>query len=248
LAGSGKEEQEVNASRTTATIAGALFIVATAASLISSGLTGSSLDAPDYLAQLSANGNRVVAGGVFTLIAAATSSGIAICLYPVLKKHNEGLALGAVGFRLIEGVFYIVGVGCLISLLTLSREFVNTGAQDGSHFQTLGVLLLTAHDLANYVFAVFAFCLGALMYYFVFYQSGLVPGWLSVWGLVAIVLLLSAAFVALFRGPPYSISGELVILILPLAVQEMALAVWLIVKGFNPSAVVTETTQLVATR
>jgi hypothetical protein len=232
-----KEEQEVNANRVTAIIAGTLFIIATAVSLVGSGLTGPILGAPDYLVQLSANGNRGMAGAICSLIAAAASSGIAISLYPVLRKHNEGLALGAVGFRLIEGVFYIVGVGCLISLFTLSREIVNAGGQGAPYFQTLGSLLLTGRDLAGFVFAVFAFCLGALMYYYVFYQSRLVPRWLSIWGLVAIVALLLAAFVALFAGPPFSISGGLVILALPIAVQEIVLAVWLIVKGFNPSAI-----------
>jgi hypothetical protein len=186
---------------------------------------------------MSANGNRVVAGGLLSLIAAAASSGIAIALYPVLRKYNEGLALGAVGFRLIEGVFYIVGVGCLLSLLTVSREFVSAGGQGAPYFQTLGALLLTARDLADFVFGVIAFCLGALMYYYTFYQSNLIPRWLSAWGLISIALLLSAALLALFDGPPFSISGGLIILALPIAAQEMVLAGWLIVRGFNASAI-----------
>jgi len=97
--------------------------------------------------------------------------------------------------------------------------------------------LLTTRDSAGFIFAVIAFCLGALMYYAVFYRSKLIPRWLSVWGLIAIVLLLSAVFITLFDGDPYSISGTLIWLALPIALQEMVLAVWLIVNGFNPSAI-----------
>jgi len=227
----------MNTDRKIAIIAGTLFIVATAASLLGTGFTGSILDAPDYLSRISSNGNRVMVGALFSFTAAAASSSIAISLYPLLKQYNEGLALGAVGFRLIEGVFYIVGAICLLSLFTVSQQFVNAGGQGASYFQTVGNLLLTTRDLAGFIFAVIAFCLGALMYYYVFYRSKLIPRWLSVWGLIAIVLLLSAVLLTMFDGEPFSISGNLVLLALPIALQEMVLAIWLIVKGFNSSAI-----------
>jgi hypothetical protein len=179
-------------------------------------------------------------GALFSFIAAATSASIAISLYPILKRYNESLALGAVGFRIIEGVFYIVGAICLLSLFALGQQFVSAGGQDASYFQTLGDLLLTTRDSAGFVFGVFAFCLGALMYYFVFYRSNLIPRWLSVWGIIAIVLLLSAVLSTVFDGEPFSISGNLVLLAAPIAVQEIVLAVWLIIKGFNPSVITSE--------
>ncbi len=228
----------MNTDRKIAVIAGTLFIVATAASLLGSSFTGSILDAPDYLSRISSNGNPVIVGALLSFIAAAASSAIAIALYPVLKRFNEGLALGAVGFRLIEGVFYIVGAICLVSLLTVSQEFVTSGGQSASTFQTIGHLLLTMRDVAGFVFVVIAFCLGALMYYYVFYQSKLIPRWLSVWGLIAIVMLLAAVLITVFDGEPFSISGQLIFLALPIALQEMVLAVWLIAKGFNSPAIV----------
>jgi hypothetical protein len=227
----------MNTERKIAIIAGILFIVATAASLIGNGFTGSILDAPDYLARVSANGNRIIVGALLSFLAAAASAGIAISLYPVLKKCNEGLALGAVGFRLIEGVFYMVGALCTLAVLTISQQAVNAAGQDVSTFQTIGDLLLTTSDLAGFIFGVIAFCLGGSMYYFVFYQSKLIPRWLSVWGIIALVLMLVAVFITLFDGEPYSVSGNLVFLALPIALQEMVLAVWLIAKGFKPSAI-----------
>jgi hypothetical protein len=223
----------MNSNRKIARIVGALFIIATVASLLSTGITGSIPDAPDIL-RISANGNQVIVGALFAFIAAVGSASIAIALYPILKNYNVGLALGAVGFRLIEAVFYIVGIIGLLLLLTLSQEFVKAGAPGASYFQTLGTLLLALRAWATYVFAVSAFSLGALMYYYVLYQSKLIPRWLSGWGLIGAAFSLSAALLMMFGLKPYSI--VMIVLILPIAVQEMVLAVWLIVKGFNPSA------------
>lgn len=233
----------MNTDRKTAIIVGALFIIATVAGLLGTGFTRSILDAPDYLIRISANGNQVTVGALFSFIAAAASASIAISLYPILKKYNEGLALGAVGFRLIEGVFYIVAAICRLSMLTLSKEFVKAGAPAASYFQTLGTLILAVRDWAGFGFAVLSFCLGALMYYYVFYQSKLIPGWLSGWGFIGVALLLSMVLLLMFGGGTFSISGIMILLALPIAVQEMVLAVWLIVKGFDPSAIASGSTK-----
>jgi hypothetical protein len=224
----------MNTERKIAIVAGALFIIATAASLIGSAFTGSVLGALDSLAGIPANGNPIMVGALLSFIAAATSAGIAIALYPVLKKYNEGLALGSVGFRLIEAVFYIIALMCPVVLFTLS-QVVNAEGQ--TTFQTVRPVLFIVHDLAGFVFGVFAFCIGALMYYYILYRTNLIPRWLSVWGIVAIVTLFAAALLTMFDGEPFSISGNLIYLALPIALQEMVLAVWLIVKGFNPSAI-----------
>lgn len=223
--------------RKIAILAGTLFIVATTASLAGNSFTGALLAAPDYLSRVSAQGTRIIAGALLTFVAAATSAGIAIALYPVLKKQHEALALGAVGFRVVEGVFYMVGALCLLSLLPLSHLFVSAGDQNAATFQMVGHLLLAMKDLAGFVLGVLAFCLGAGLYYFLFYQTKLLPRWLSLWGMLALVLLLVAVFLTLFDGEPYSVSGNLIFLALPIFVQEIVLAVWLIVKGFNPSVV-----------
>ena len=226
--------EKMNTSRKNAIIVGILFITATVAILLSTGFTGYILDAPDYLSKISANENKIIIGALFQFIAAATSAGIAISLYPILRKYNEGLALGSVGFRLIEGVFYIVSALGLLSLLTLSQEYVKAGSPAASYFQILGSLMLAVRNWAGFVFGATAFSLGALMYYYVFYQSKLIPRWLSGWGLIGIVLLLSMTLLIMFGEEP---SGMTLLLAVPIFLQEMVLAVWLIVKGFNPSAI-----------
>jgi len=226
----------MNSTRKIARIAGALFITATVAGILSVVFLKPILDDPDYLMKISANENRVILGALFVFILAAASAGIAISLYPILRRYNEGLALGSVGFRLIEGVFDIVGVISLLLLLTVSQEFVKAGAPASSYFQILGGLLLAGRDWVNNVAVLLAWSLGALMYYSLFYQTQLVPRWLSGWGLVGITLTIGTSMLVMFRliSPMGTIQ---VISNLPIGVQEMVLAVWLIVKGFNPSAI-----------
>ena len=228
----------MDSNRKTARIVGVLFIIGTVAGILSVVFSGSILDAPDYLIKVSANESQVIIGALFVLIMAFACTGIAIWLYPVIRKHNEALALGSVGFRLIEGVFHLVGVIGLLSLLTLSQEYVKAGAPDASYFQTSGTLLLAARDWAG-VLGSFAFILGALMYYYVFYQSKLIPRWLSVWGLIGVPFWVAEILLSMF-GFVDPFSTTVILLDLPIAVNEMVLAVWLIVKGFNPSAIASE--------
>lgn len=219
-------------SRKTARTVGVLFIIATAASIASLPFL-TSINSSNYLVDVSANENQVLVGALLALIAAIASASIAISLYPTLSQYNQALALGAVGLRLIEGVLYIVGIVGLLELLALSEQFVNAGTPSSSYFQTSGVLLLAGYHWVNYVGAVLAFCLGALMYYIVFYQTKLVPQWLSRWGLGAAILTIISSLLVMFNVIG-AFSTFQVVLNLPIAVQEMALAVWLIVKGFNP--------------
>jgi hypothetical protein len=235
----------MNTYKKTARTAGILFIIATVAALLSTPFLAP-VNASNYLAAVSAQGNQITMGALLAFIAAAASAGIAISLYPVLRKYYEGLALGAVGFRLIEAVFYIVGVIGLLLLFTLSREFVQAGAPDSPYFQTLGALLLAGYHWSGNVGSLLAFCLGALMYYYIFYQTRLVPRWLAGWGLVGAVMCMVAGLLVMFRviGP---MSTPQVVLALPIAVQEMVLAVWLIVRGFNPSVIASVSVERVET-
>jgi len=228
----------MNSSRKTARIAGVLFITATAAGILSLPFLAP-INASNYLVIVSANGSQVTIGALLLYIGAAAAAGIAISLYPILRKHDEGLALGAVGFRLIEAVFYIAGAMALLVLLTLSQEFVKAGASDSSYFQTLGLLLLAGYRVAGNVASLLAFSIGALLYYYIFYQTRLVPRWLSGWGLVGAMLsMVSGLLVMLRLIDPFSTFQ--IVLNLPIAPQEMVLAVWLIVKGFNPSVIASE--------
>jgi len=224
----------MNSYRNNARIAGILFIAAIAVPILSMPFARH-INTPDYLTNVAANANQVTIGAFIELIYAFACASIAIWLYPVLKKYNESLAIGSVAFRLIEGIFYAVAAVGLLSLLALSQEFVKAGASDVSSFQTLGTLLLATREGIGQ-FGSTAFIIGAFMYYYVFYKSRLIPRWLSVWGLVGVPFWIAAVLLNLF-GLVEPFSTPLILLNLPIAINELVLAVWLIVKGFNSSAI-----------
>ena len=226
----------MNSYRKTAIIVGILFLVCTAAALLSFPFTGSILEDQDYLTKLTLNETSVTIGALIEFIWAAACAGIAIGLYPLLKKYNGALALGSVGFRVVEGVFVLIGTLSLLSLLTLSQEFIAAGAPGASSFQTSGTLLLALRDWSLNVIGPLAFSLGALMYYVILYKSKLIPRWLSGWGVLGAVLSLAATVLASFTHD-FGMESVHTYLHIPIGVNELVLAVWLIAKGFNVSAI-----------
>ena len=123
----------MNTNKKTARIVGVLFITATVTAILGAlVLTAPILDDPDYLNNASANENRVAIGVLLELITAGAVVGTAVMLFPVFKTTNEGLALGYVGGRGIEGVIIIIGAIGALLLLTLGREYV-AGASDASY-------------------------------------------------------------------------------------------------------------------
>jgi hypothetical protein len=220
----------MNTDRNTARIVGVLFIIATAVS-ISTFLFIGFLSEPDYLVNVLANENQVLGGMFLELIWALAVLGIPVLLYPILRKHNEALALGFYSLRFIEALLTILYSLSLLSLLTLSQEFANAGAPDASYYQTAGTLLLAVRDWAFLIGPGLAFTLSALILNYQLFQSRLIPRWLSGWGFLGAALMF-VSYVAQFYG-----FESVVLLFLPIALQEMVFAVWLIIKGFDPSAI-----------
>ena len=216
----------------TARAAGTLFIAATIASLLSTGLLNPVFSGSDYLGKIAAHQDRIVAGSFFEIIAAFASAGIALSLYPVVRRHGEALALGSVGFRLLEGGLYLVGAVGTLLLLELGRD-ATAGSPIPSYLRTSGALLLTLRNQADLI-AVLAFYVGASMYYYVFYRARLIPQWLSCWGLAGTALGAVAGLLVLFRVTGY-MSATQVALNLPIGVNEIVLAIWLLVRGFDSS-------------
>lgn len=223
----------MDSNRRTALTAGILFIAATVASLLGTAIEGPVLTGTAYLTRISEHVTRVSAGGLLELIAAGTSAGIAISLYPVLKRWSGTLGLGAVVFRAMEAAMYTVGAVTMLSLVSVAQRFTQAGGKDHGWVLAIGDALLAVRQEAILA-GVFAFALGALMYYVVFYRSRLIPRWLSGWGIAAEVLMLVACLAALFSRNPIT---SYTILVLPIALQEMVMAVWLIVRGFGPAAI-----------
>ena len=219
--------------RKAAIIVGVLFIIGTAAGLLSN-IAEAIIGAPDYLTAVSANENQIIIGALLVLIMGAAIAPIPVVLFPILKKHNEALALGYVVFRALEVVTYFVAILGWLLLLTLSKEFVIAGAPDASHFQALGTLLLATGHWNSFIMTI-VFSLSVLILNYILYKSKLIPRWLSGWGLIGGILFLASGFLLLFG---YGARSTIYLLLnAPGGVYEMVYAGWLIVKGFNPSAI-----------
>ena len=226
----------MNPNRKTAIIVGVLFILATVMSIASVIFIGP-LDAPDYLVSVAANENQVLTGMLVQTIWALAVVGIPVMLCPILRKYNEALALGFFSLRLIEGVFTFLGILFQLSLLTLSKEFVQAGTMGATYYLASGTLLQAARGWAFWIGPSIAFALSALILNNALYQSKLVPRWLSGWGFIGAIVYIPAELFALFGINQFMFLAALI------ALQEMALAIWLIAKGFNFSTIPSESSK-----
>lgn len=226
----------MNTDRKTAIIVGVLYIIGTVAGILSVVLSMPILDGPDFLIRVSANENQFVIAALFVLLMGLALAMVPVMMFPILKKHNQALALGYVVFRgALETVTYIAMVITWLFLLIVGREYVAAGAPDASYFQILGSLLKEGNVSIAPILGI-VFSLGALMLYYVFYQSKLIPRWISGLGFFAIMMHLATCFLIMFNlQSPFSTIN--LVMNFPIFLQEMVMAVWLIVKGFSPTAI-----------
>jgi len=219
--------------RKTARIVGVLFIIGTVSGILSFVGMGPQ-NTPDYLVDVSANANKVKTGALLVLIMGIALAPVPVLLFPILKKYNESLALGYVVFRVLEVATYIGIVISWLLLLTLSQQYVQAGAPDASYYQTIGALIKATGEWIDPILVI-VFSISALILNYTFYQTKLIPRWLSGLGLFGATLHLAEGLLAVFGYPDITVLG--IPVYLPIGIQEMVYAVWLIVKGFNPSAI-----------
>jgi hypothetical protein len=215
-----------------ARILGLLYIIGSVAGILSRVLTAPVLSAQDLLTTVAASGSRIPAAALMVLLMGAALALVPVVGFPILRRHDEVLALGYVVFRgALEGAGYMGIVVSWLLLLPLSR-IDSLGIAYSAELQAVGQVLLNATEIG--VVLMLGFSLGGLLFYALLYRSKLVPRWLSAWGLGAILLNLAAGLLAMF-GVIDLLSGTSTVLQLPIFLQETVLAVWLIVRGFSPT-------------
>lgn len=220
-----------------ARLAGILFIAATVAFSASVVVLAPILEADDCLSMVAAHGRVVGAGVLLELINHIAVVGIAVVLFPILRRFSNRVAVGYVAARSIESVLFAVGTMHLVALAKLGREFVAAGSSPESYFHTIGGMLLAGHNWDDAGLLFTAFSIGALMLNWLLLRTRLVPRWLSVWGLVGAAFLLAARIIVMSGS--HMGSAAVFVMDAPIMVQEMVFALWLIIKGFN-SAVLAE--------
>lgn len=220
--------------RRTAVIVGVLFIIATAFFSVGQAMHGPILDGPDYLDLAGPHGTRLVAGLLIELVGVLAIPLIAIFLWPVLRHHSEALALGYVGFRILESVPLLAVDGNLLALIKVSTNYLNQAAADAASWQTIGSSIQLVSESTFLLSVGIVFPIGAMMVNWMFYRTRLVPRFIATWGLLAAVLLFAGSVLSMFElfatVPPVTLE---IAFAGPIAVQEMVLAIWLIVKGFD---------------
>jgi hypothetical protein len=214
--------------RKIAMMAGILYLL-TFVSIPIGILYSSVLNDPNYIVG-SGPDTPVIIGGILEIIVALAGIGTAVALYPVVKRQNEGIALGFIGSRVLEASTIFADVVCLLAIVTLRRAGV------GADALVIGKALVALYGLfrlgQNLMPAVNDLLLGSLLY-----QSRLVPRILPLLGFIGAPLLIANTIVFMFgftSGPIFVLTG---IGVLPIALFEFSLGVWLTVKGFNPSAI-----------
>ncbi|MFX1484754.1 MAG: DUF4386 domain-containing protein [Promethearchaeota archaeon] len=214
-----------------AKIAGVSFIISYLGLILGGSVSVPILDG-DYLALAYPNAIQLGIGMLLESLNGIAVIGIAVMLYPILKRYNEGIALAYLGFRGVEAFLSILGSTKAIALVDLSYEYIQAGSPTDSYFETLGALVLADRHWHMEMLTLF-FILGAFIFYFILYRTEILPRYISVWGLLAIVLI-TVLNVILYLG--FNLGLVLIVFALPIIANEIFLALWLIIKGLNTSA------------
>ena len=219
----------MNSNKKISRIAGILIILGIISGILS---IVSSVESENFLNEVYPNKNQVLIGGVFQFLLVPIYIGFSLILYPILKKYNKTLSIGFIGFRFMAGVFQLLGIILLPIFILLSQKFLNQTNADLIFYETIGEMLKLFRDLTNHLGVMLATGLGNLLLYYILFKGKLIPLWLSVWGIIGNTLIMIASFLLLFELIEV-VSTEYGIMTIPLVLQEVVFAIWLIVKGLK---------------
>ncbi len=219
----------MDALREQAIIVGILYLLVIVVGLFS---VSKVIDGPDYLKQTAVNSSQVKRAAVFQLLLAILYLFIAIILFSIVKTYNAQIALGFLGFRLLAVLFVLWGTSLLFRILKVSRIYAKASKTALKAISIKGDCLKSHRDVINHGAMIIALCMGSIAMNIVFYQSMLIVGWLAIWGIAAALLAIMASVLVLAKRLTV-ISSNYLLLNLPMALQEIVFAIYLIVIGFS---------------
>ena len=222
--------QELSSARRTARVVGMLILGGYLTYGVGTPIATGIAAAPDSLSTVSGS-TLFTASAMWMLLNSALVIGIGALMLPILRPHNTNIALGYFATRVFEGIILAVGVISLLSLVIISRNYVASGAADASSFETLGALAVNGNFLA-YNVAQAGLGLGSLFFCYLMFRTNLVPRFLAIWGLVGYAILAAGCVLELL-----GFAGTGLVATIPGGLFEIFFGIWLIAKGFNPSAI-----------
>ena len=235
----------MDTTRKLAIAAGVCYLITHVTSVPAALLYGPILKRADYILG-SGPDVRVLVGGLLEVICALGIVGTAVALFPVVKRQNEGIALGYVGLRTLEASIIAVGVLPLLTVVTLRQQLAGTAGADPAPLVTLGKALVAVHNWTTILGPGLVCPANTVLLAYLLYRSGLVPRVIPVLGLVGAPLVF-AYNAALLFGLSAHIPGWVAIAVVPIFAWEVSLALWLIVKGFRPAALAATSARPAAT-
>ena len=180
----------MNTYRTTARVVGILYVVGLVVGIGGMVLIQSILGAPAHLSAVSASSMLLAIGAVLWLMPAAGDAAHGVLMFPVLKQqHSERIAIGYLGFRIVNAVFIAVMVLFILLQIPIASEYLKAGASDASFLQALSAVFMEG-QLYAYNFGMSAVGLASLLLCYVLYRARLVPRFLAIWGLVGYAIIL----------------------------------------------------------
>jgi hypothetical protein len=215
--------------RATSILIGSLYILVIIAGILS---IAPAVDKSTYLTKTALSSKRINFAAFAQLLIAVFYGGIALLFYPILEIFNANLAIGFLSFRFIAISFIVLGALVLLLILKLSQEYNNTNASKNLPYDLAGNMLRTGRDLINHVGMILMLCISNILLNLILIHSGLVPAWIPVWGLAGSTLSIVASYFVMIKYIEV-VTPVYMVLNLPLAIQELIFAIWLIVKGFN---------------
>jgi hypothetical protein len=216
----------LDAYRGTARAVGALFLAGMVVGIGGNGLIQSIVGAPDHLATVSANSRLLAVGALLMLLAGVWDAAHGILMFPVLRRHGERLALGYLGYRLVDAAFIGLWVLFLLLQIPLGREYLNAGVAGAASLRALSAVSMQA-SLYAYQIAMLFLGLAGLLLCSAFYRARLVPRLVAVWGLAGYAIHLGGAMLELLG---FNLG---LIPVLPGGLWELFIGVWLIARGFS---------------
>lgn len=226
----------MKSTRRSAVVAGVFFIVAAVTAIIGLALEGPVLNDARYIVAGSGADARVILGAFFEVLLAVSVIGTAVTLFPIVRRQNESIALGYVAGRVVEAVVIVVGIMSVLSVVTLRKDFAGATGADPASLMVIGKSLVVIHDWTFLFGPSLAIGVNTLLLAYLMYTSKLVPRVIPVLGLIGGPVIFASGTAEMF-GLYQQISVWGSIGAIPVFLWEMSLAVWMIAKGFNPSAI-----------
>lgn len=216
--------------RATAAIVGLLFLSATVAFFLAEQLITGVFNRPDYLTRIAEDASALTVGALLAFVDGLAVVGIAVLMFPLLKRSSETLALGYVGLRVTEFAAILLFLAGPLFLAALAHRLA-AGPIDASTAQHLGPVLQAEHDMALLLIYLFNGVAGGIFAYLL-YRSQLVPRWIAGLGIVGYPVLLLGAVLDMF-GLTDVKQGAGLLAVVPGGLFELILPIWLLAKGFR---------------